>query len=85
MNFRHRLTLILLGILVPSIVLADEPPSDSQRTAIVAAMAKVGCIGGHIEKDDGGFEVDDAICDGVPDFDLDLNASFQVIRKNRDD
>jgi hypothetical protein len=61
MNFQRTSTLILLGILVPSIVLADGPPSDSERTAIVAAMAKVGCSGGHIEKDDGGFGVDYAI------------------------
>jgi hypothetical protein len=80
-----KFVLALLGILIPSIGLADGPPSNSERTAIVAAMAKVGCSGGRIEKDDGGFEVDNATCDGASNFDLDLNTSFEVVSKHKDD
>ena len=80
-----KIAVVLICISIPSIALADGPPSDSERSKIVAAMAEVGCSGGRIEKDDGGFEVDDATCDGTPNFDLDLNASFKVIRKQQDD
>jgi len=77
--------LVPLGILITSTTFADGPPSDSERTAIIEAMAKVGCSGGRIERDDGGFDVDDATCNGTPNFDLRLNASFEVVSKHRDD
>ena len=64
---------------------ADGPPSDSERASIVAAMTEAGCSGGRIEKDDRGFEVDDATCDGAPNYDLHLNASFEIVSKQKDD
>jgi hypothetical protein len=81
----RKLAAILFMIFVPSISFADGPPSDSERAAIIAAMAKVSCSGGHMEKDDGGFEVDNATCDGVPNYDLHLNASFEIVSKRQDD
>ena len=76
---------IAILMFAPSIALADGPPSDSERASIVAAMTEAGCSGGHIEKDDGGFEVEDAICGGTPNFDLHLSASFEIVSKRQDD
>jgi hypothetical protein len=44
-----------------------------------------GCTGGSMEFDDGKFEVDDARCADGKTYDFDFDASFKVVKKERDD
>jgi len=63
---------------------ADRPVTDQERQQLVAAVSAAGCTGGKFEHDDGKFEVDDAMCNDGLKYDLDFDASFKLIKKERD-
>ena len=65
--------------------LADRALTDQERTQLVAAMQAQGCTGGKMEFDDGKFEVDDARCADGKTYDLDFDASFKLVKKDKDD
>ncbi len=69
------------------IVDGERPVTPEERQQIDAALAKEGCSGGlaEFDYDDDRFEIDDAICEGNQRFDIKLNKSFGLIRKERDD
>lgn len=63
----------------------DDTPTRAQRASVMKAIKAVGCSNPtSIERDDGGYEVDNARCkDGV--YDLKLSSGFKVISRDRDD
>lgn len=65
--------------------LADDSPTQAQRTSVMKAIKAIGCTNPtEIERDDGGYEVDNAQCkDGV--YDLKLSADFKIISRDKDD
>lgn len=65
--------------------LADRPVTEAEREKIVAALAAEGCTGSDMEFDDGKFEVDDARCADGKEYDIDLDQSFKIIKKELDD
>ena len=65
--------------------LADRPPTEDERTKLVAAMAAEGCSGGEMEFDDDHYEVDDARCSDGRKYDLKFDRSFKLIEKELDD
>jgi hypothetical protein len=66
---------------------ADRPVTDAERTSLSAAVAAQGCSGGKMEwdSDDREFEIDDALCKDGRKYDLEFDAKFKLIRKERDD
>lgn len=65
--------------------IADRPVNEEERVKIAAALVAVGCKPGEIEFDDGKFEVDDARCDDGLKYEIDLDTSLKIIKKERDD
>ena len=63
---------------------ADRPLTDDERTKLVAAMQAEGCSGGEMEFDDGRYEVDDARCTDGRSYDLEFDAAFKLVRKERE-
>lgn len=63
----------------------DDTPTRAQRASVMKAIRAAGCTNpAKIERDDGGFEVDNARCkDGV--YDLKLSSSFQIVSRERED
>jgi hypothetical protein len=67
---------------------ADRDATDAEKASIAAALEAVGCSGGKIEADDDddddAFEVDDATCaDGT--YDIELDKTFKITKRERDD
>lgn len=63
---------------------ADDDPTAEEVAKINAMLAEMQCEmdDDDIEKeDDGGFELDDVICADGTQYDIDLNASFEVVEK----
>jgi hypothetical protein len=57
--------------------------SKEEEDKIIAALAAVGCEPGEIEKEDDGYEVDDAKCkDGQGD--ITLNKKFEITKKKKE-
>lgn len=62
---------------------ADDSLSRQEAEKIVAALSAIGCVPGEMERDDDGYEVDDAKCaDG--EYEIELNNNFEIIKKQRD-
>lgn len=63
----------------------NDTPTPQQRAAVMKAIAAAGCTNpSKVERDDGGFEVDNARCkDGI--YDLKLSADFKIISRERED
>lgn len=74
-----------LSFAAPALADDDDRPTAAQRTAVMKAINAAGCTGAkEIERDDGGYEVDDARCrDGV--FDLKLSADYRIVSRDRED
>ncbi|HVY57826.1 MAG TPA: PepSY domain-containing protein [Xanthobacteraceae bacterium] len=62
-----------------------RPLTDDEATRLKAAMTAQGCSGGKMEFDDGKFEVDNAVCADGKTYDLDFDATFQLIKKDLED
>ena len=77
--------LMLALFSVGGTALADRAITDQERTRLVAALQAQGCSGGEVEFDDGKFEVDDARCADGAQYDFDFDASFNLLKKDRDD
>jgi hypothetical protein len=79
-------------LLLPAIILsftagaalADRPVTDDERAKLVTALQAAGCSGGKMEFDDGKFEVDNSTCADGKTYDLDFDASFNLIKKKPD-
>lgn len=79
---RLALAALVLGFASPAF--ADDDPTAEEIAKINALLAEMQCEmdDDDIEKeDDGGFELDDVICVGGEQFDIDLNANFEVTGK----
>jgi hypothetical protein len=63
---------------------ADRPVTDEERAKLLPAIAAAGCTGGTIESDDGGYEVENATCDGQI-YDLEFDNEFRLTKKKLDD
>jgi hypothetical protein len=63
----------------------DDTPTTAQRASVLKAIRAAGCSNPtKIERDDGGYEVDNARCrDGV--YDLKLSANFKILSREKDD
>ena len=63
----------------------DDTPTKAQRTSVMKAIRAAGCANPtKVERDDGGFEVDNARCkDGV--YDLKLSADYKIVSRDKDD
>jgi len=77
---------LALGVLIMlSSPAAAESPSPEQRSQIEAALRAEGFTRwGEIEREDGGWEVDDAIAGDGRKYELKLNSEFRIIRRERD-
>lgn len=75
----------LATIAIATPAFADDTPTQSQRAAVIKAIKTAGCTNPtEIERDDGGYVVDNAQCkDGV--YDLKLSADFKIISRDKDD
>jgi hypothetical protein len=82
---RRLLPALAFAVLATTAVWADRPVSDAEREKLVAALKAESCSGGEMEFDDGKFEVDDARCADGNKYDIDFDASFKMIKKERDD
>jgi hypothetical protein len=74
---------ILLS-LTAGATLADRAVTDDERAKLVTALQAAGCSGGKMEFDDGKFEVDNSKCADGRTYDLDFDASFNLIKKKLD-
>lgn len=63
----------------------DDTPTPAQRASVMKAVKAAGCTSPtSIERDDGGYEVDNARCkDGV--YDLKLTADFKIVKREKED
>lgn len=63
----------------------NDMPTKAQRASVMKAIRAAGCTNPtKVERDDGGFEVDNARCkDGV--YDLKLSADYKIISRERED
>ena len=84
-TFAKLIVPVFLAVSTPFLALADGPVSANDRASVVAAIAAEGCTGGHIERDDGGFDVEHATCNGKANYDLRLTSGFKVVSKHWDD
>ena len=65
---------------------ADRPATAEERAKIEAALRAAGYTSwGEIELDDGKWEVDDAIAKDGRKYEVDLNRSYKIIKRERDD
>lgn len=62
---------------------ADDGPTAEEVAKINALLAEMQCEmdDDDIEKEDDGFELDDVICADGGQYDIDLNADFEVVEK----
>ncbi len=63
----------------------DDTPTRAQRASVMKAVRAAGCTNPtKVERDDGGYEVDNARCkDGL--YDLKLSADFKIVSRDKDD
>lgn len=85
-----RLLVLAAAIALPTAAVAsddwdDQPVTDAERASVMAALDAAGCTNPtSIERDDDGYEADNARCaDGV--FDIDLDREFNIIDRDRED
>ncbi|WP_277982707.1 PepSY domain-containing protein [Sphingomonas faeni] len=63
----------------------DDTPTRAQRASVMKAVRAAGCTNPtKIERDDGGYEVDNARCKGGL-YDLKLSAGFKIVSRDKDD
>ncbi|MGX0901832.1 hypothetical protein ACSSV8_000389 [Roseovarius sp. MBR-79] len=82
---KHLMTLALAGLLaVPAFAAHQDDHPDAETIATIEALlADMNCQmdPDDIELDDGGYDLDDVICEGGKQFDIKLNADFEVIEQ----
>lgn len=63
--------------------LADDEVSAETVAKIEALLADMNCQmdPDDIEKEDAGYELDDVICEGGEQFDIELNEALEVVEK----
>lgn len=77
---------LLSAIAVPAVAQdRDDRVSPRERAAVLKSLRSAGCSNPtEIERDDGGYEVDNARCkNGV--FDMKLARNFRIISRDRED
>ncbi|WP_162233737.1 PepSY domain-containing protein [Sphingomonas sp. Leaf17] len=75
--------LAIVAVATPA--LADnDTPTRAQRAAVMKTLRAAGCTSpSNIERDDGGYEVDNARCkDGV--YDITLSADLRMVSREKD-
>lgn len=78
-----RFYLWLPFLLLPAMVQADRQLTPEERAAVTAALESEGCMAEEMEFDNGLFEVDDADCDDGNRYDFELDADFNIVKKDR--
>ncbi|MFC3096862.1 PepSY domain-containing protein [Alteraurantiacibacter palmitatis] len=84
-----RLLALAAAIALPTAALAndwdDQPITDAERASVMAALEAAGCTSpDSIERDDNGYDVDNARCgDGV--YDIELDRDFTITERDRED
>lgn len=76
----------LATVAIATPALADnDTPTRAQRASVMKAVRAAGCTNPtKVERDDGGYEVDNARCkDGL--YDLKLSADFKIVSRDKDD
>ena len=75
-----------LALVIASPALADDDRvTPRQRASPLTALKRIGCTAPRsIERDDDGFEVDDARCRGGR-YDIKLNRNFKVVSREKQD
>jgi hypothetical protein len=85
---KYLMTLALAGLLaVPAFAAHEDDHPDAETIAkIEALLADMECQmdPDDIELDDGGYDLDDVICKGGKQFDIKLNANFEVIEQREE-
>jgi hypothetical protein len=85
---KHLMTLALAGLLaMPAFAAHDDDHPDAETIAkIEALLADMKCQmdPDDIEIDDDGYDLDDVICEGGKQFDIKLNADFEVIEQREE-
>ena len=85
-----RCTLVLAALALPAAAIAqteweDRPVTQEERVQVLAALEQAGCTEPtKIERDDDGYEADNAKCAGGV-FDIDLDRDFRIIDRDRED
>ncbi len=84
----HKLIIfaLLSAVAVPSVAQdRDDRVSPRERAAVLKSLRSAGCSNPtEIERDDGGYEVDNARCkNGI--FDMKLARDFRIIGRERED
>lgn len=76
--------LATLAITTPALA-EDDTPTPAQRASAMKAVGAAGCSNPtKIERDDGGYEAENARCkDGL--YDLKLSADFNIVSREKDD
>ncbi|MFC3101898.1 PepSY domain-containing protein [Altererythrobacter lauratis] len=63
----------------------DQPITAEERARVMAAIAAAGCTNpDSIERDDNGYDVDNAKCEGGV-YDIDLDKAFNITERDRED
>ena len=82
--------LAVAAIALPAAAIAqteweDRPITPEERAQVIVALEQAGCTNPtKIERDDDGYEADNAKCaTGV--FDIDLDRDFRIIDRDRED
>jgi hypothetical protein len=70
-----------LALVAPIPARADRPVADDERAKLSAAVSNEGCSGGRMEADHNKFEVEGAQCNDGRTYDLNFDASYQLIYK----
>lgn len=63
----------------------DRPLTTDEVASLRAAVTAEGCTGGEPERDDDGYEVDNATCADGKRYDLDFDNEFKLTDKDLDD
>ncbi len=71
----------IIGLALTSSAWASRAVTNEEKTKLVAALAAQGCSGGKMRFDDGKYEIDEAVCNDGRRYDIDLDASFKMIKK----
>ncbi len=73
---------LALFLITGAVFADDDNVSAEEARKITAALAAIGCTPGEMERDDDGYEVDDAKCpDG--EYEFKLNKAFEIVKKER--
>lgn len=83
---KYLLSLAMIGGLAAPAMANDHGPDEATITRIEAMLADMDCQmdPDDIEKNDDGYELDDVMCKGGSQFDIDLDNDLNVVEKREE-